>query len=47
MKDVRLPCNSVGEPVPAIKWTKDRFGGAASRAGGWGQLQGPGCVTQG
>ncbi|KAF1417926.1 hypothetical protein FQV23_0004633, partial [Spheniscus humboldti] len=23
MKDVRLPCNSVGEPVPAIKWTKD------------------------
>uniref|UniRef100_A0A8C0U8I0 DS cell adhesion molecule like 1 n=1 Tax=Cyanistes caeruleus TaxID=156563 RepID=A0A8C0U8I0_CYACU len=27
MKDVRLPCNSVGEPVPAIKWTKDRYGG--------------------
>uniref|UniRef100_A0A8D0GKD0 DS cell adhesion molecule like 1 n=1 Tax=Sphenodon punctatus TaxID=8508 RepID=A0A8D0GKD0_SPHPU len=23
MKDVRLPCNSVGEPAPAIKWTKD------------------------
>uniref|UniRef100_F6TY02 DS cell adhesion molecule like 1 n=1 Tax=Monodelphis domestica TaxID=13616 RepID=F6TY02_MONDO len=23
MKDVRLPCTSVGEPVPAIKWTKD------------------------
>ncbi|NXJ98698.1 DSCL1 protein, partial [Corythaixoides concolor] len=23
MKDVRLPCNSVGEPVPAVKWTKD------------------------
>ncbi|NXU29126.1 DSCL1 protein, partial [Thalassarche chlororhynchos] len=23
MKDVRLPCNSVGEPVPAIKGTKD------------------------
>ncbi|XP_010192814.1 PREDICTED: Down syndrome cell adhesion molecule-like protein 1, partial [Mesitornis unicolor] len=23
MKDVRLPCNSVGEPVPALKWTKD------------------------
>ncbi|KAJ6663874.1 hypothetical protein lerEdw1_009955 [Lerista edwardsae] len=24
MKDVRLPCNSVGEPAPAMKWTKDR-----------------------
>nr|XP_014426103.1 Down syndrome cell adhesion molecule-like protein 1 [Pelodiscus sinensis] len=23
MKDVRLPCNSVGEPAPAIRWTKD------------------------
>ncbi|XP_064424751.1 cell adhesion molecule DSCAML1 [Latimeria chalumnae] len=23
MKDVRLSCNSVGEPVPTIKWTKD------------------------
>ncbi|KAM5132148.1 cell adhesion molecule DSCAML1 [Mantella aurantiaca] len=23
MKDVRLPCSSVGEPGPAIKWTKD------------------------
>ncbi|XP_069803363.1 cell adhesion molecule DSCAML1 isoform X2 [Dendropsophus ebraccatus] len=23
MKDVRLPCSSVGEPAPAIKWTKD------------------------
>ncbi|KAJ6653158.1 hypothetical protein lerEdw1_010031 [Lerista edwardsae] len=23
MKDVRLPCNSVGEPAPAVKWTKD------------------------
>ncbi|NXA43374.1 DSCL1 protein, partial [Eudromia elegans] len=23
MKDVRLPCNSVGEPGPAVKWTKD------------------------
>uniref|UniRef100_A0A669Q5K4 Cell adhesion molecule DSCAML1 n=1 Tax=Phasianus colchicus TaxID=9054 RepID=A0A669Q5K4_PHACC len=22
---VWLPCNSVGEPVPAIKWTKDRY----------------------
>lgn len=24
MKDVRLPCNSVGDPAPAVKWTKDR-----------------------
>ncbi|XP_025784688.1 Down syndrome cell adhesion molecule-like protein 1 [Puma concolor] len=23
MKDVRLPCNSVGDPAPAVKWTKD------------------------
>ncbi|XP_041090779.1 Down syndrome cell adhesion molecule-like protein 1 homolog [Polyodon spathula] len=23
MKDVRLPCSSVGEPAPTIKWTKD------------------------
>ncbi|XP_025019893.1 Down syndrome cell adhesion molecule-like protein 1 [Python bivittatus] len=23
MKDVRLPCSSVGEPLPAVKWTKD------------------------
>ncbi|XP_061448797.1 cell adhesion molecule DSCAML1 isoform X3 [Rhineura floridana] len=23
MKDVCLPCNSVGEPAPAVKWTKD------------------------
>ncbi|XP_066567577.1 cell adhesion molecule DSCAML1 [Amia ocellicauda] len=23
MKDVRLPCSSVGEPTPTIKWTKD------------------------
>uniref|UniRef100_A0A3Q2XLW9 DS cell adhesion molecule like 1 n=1 Tax=Hippocampus comes TaxID=109280 RepID=A0A3Q2XLW9_HIPCM len=23
MKEVRLPCNSVGEPTPTIKWTKD------------------------
>ncbi|XP_058866164.1 cell adhesion molecule DSCAML1 isoform X2 [Acipenser ruthenus] len=23
MKDVRLPCSSVGEPAPSIKWTKD------------------------
>uniref|UniRef100_A0A8D2JET2 Cell adhesion molecule DSCAML1 n=1 Tax=Varanus komodoensis TaxID=61221 RepID=A0A8D2JET2_VARKO len=23
MKDVRLACSSVGEPVPAVKWTKD------------------------
>ncbi|XP_029769569.1 Down syndrome cell adhesion molecule-like protein 1 homolog, partial [Terrapene carolina triunguis] len=23
MKDVRLPCSSVGEPALAIKWTKD------------------------
>ncbi|XP_072011809.1 cell adhesion molecule DSCAML1 isoform X2 [Engystomops pustulosus] len=23
MKDVRLPCSSVGEPAPAMKWTKD------------------------
>lgn len=34
MKDVRLPCNSVGEPVPAIKWTKDRYrGGVTARDG--------------
>uniref|UniRef100_A0A8C4L8M8 Cell adhesion molecule DSCAML1 n=1 Tax=Equus asinus asinus TaxID=83772 RepID=A0A8C4L8M8_EQUAS len=25
MKDVRLPCNSVGDPAPAVKWTKDRY----------------------
>ncbi|XP_034281015.1 cell adhesion molecule DSCAML1 isoform X2 [Pantherophis guttatus] len=25
MKDVRLPCSSVGDPLPAVKWTKDRF----------------------
>ena len=24
MRDVRLPCNSVGDPAPAVKWTKDR-----------------------
>lgn len=24
MKEVRLPCSSVGEPAPTIKWTKDR-----------------------
>uniref|UniRef100_A0A8B9GQ07 Down syndrome cell adhesion molecule like 1 n=1 Tax=Astyanax mexicanus TaxID=7994 RepID=A0A8B9GQ07_ASTMX len=24
MKEVRLPCSSVGEPTPTIKWTKDR-----------------------
>uniref|UniRef100_A0A8C7WZS5 Down syndrome cell adhesion molecule like 1 n=1 Tax=Oryzias sinensis TaxID=183150 RepID=A0A8C7WZS5_9TELE len=24
MKEVRLPCASVGEPAPTIKWTKDR-----------------------
>ncbi|MED6293300.1 Down syndrome cell adhesion molecule-like protein 1, partial [Characodon lateralis] len=23
MKEVRLPCSSVGEPTPTIKWTKD------------------------
>ncbi|XP_013911293.1 PREDICTED: Down syndrome cell adhesion molecule-like protein 1 [Thamnophis sirtalis] len=23
MKDVRLPCSSVGDPLPAVKWTKD------------------------
>ncbi|XP_039197747.1 Down syndrome cell adhesion molecule-like protein 1 isoform X5 [Crotalus tigris] len=23
MKDVRLPCSSVGDPLPAMKWTKD------------------------
>uniref|UniRef100_H2UKE4 DS cell adhesion molecule like 1 n=1 Tax=Takifugu rubripes TaxID=31033 RepID=H2UKE4_TAKRU len=23
MKEVRLPCSSVGEPAPTIKWTKD------------------------
>uniref|UniRef100_I3LMQ3 Cell adhesion molecule DSCAML1 n=1 Tax=Sus scrofa TaxID=9823 RepID=I3LMQ3_PIG len=23
MRDVRLPCNSVGDPAPAVKWTKD------------------------
>uniref|UniRef100_A0AAY4CS75 Down syndrome cell adhesion molecule like 1 n=1 Tax=Denticeps clupeoides TaxID=299321 RepID=A0AAY4CS75_9TELE len=23
MKEVRLPCSSVGEPAPSIKWTKD------------------------
>uniref|UniRef100_A0A3Q2G055 Down syndrome cell adhesion molecule like 1 n=1 Tax=Cyprinodon variegatus TaxID=28743 RepID=A0A3Q2G055_CYPVA len=23
MKEVRLPCSSVGEPTPSIKWTKD------------------------
>uniref|UniRef100_G3QAJ7 DS cell adhesion molecule like 1 n=1 Tax=Gasterosteus aculeatus aculeatus TaxID=481459 RepID=G3QAJ7_GASAC len=23
-KEVRLPCSSVGEPAPTIKWTKDR-----------------------
>lgn len=25
MKDVRLPCSSVGDPLPAVKWTKDRY----------------------
>lgn len=25
MKEVRLPCSSVGEPAPTIKWTKDRY----------------------
>lgn len=25
MKEVRLPCSSVGEPTPTIKWTKDRW----------------------
>lgn len=25
LKDVRLPCNSVGDPAPAVKWTKDRY----------------------
>lgn len=25
MKEVRLPCSSVGEPAPTIKWTKDRL----------------------
>jgi len=24
MKEVRLPCGSVGEPTPTVKWTKDR-----------------------
>ena len=24
MKEVRLPCSSVGEPTPTVKWTKDR-----------------------
>lgn len=33
MKDVRLPCNSVGDPAPAVKWTKDRYatGGVVRR----------------
>uniref|UniRef100_A0A673B0U6 Down syndrome cell adhesion molecule like 1 n=1 Tax=Sphaeramia orbicularis TaxID=375764 RepID=A0A673B0U6_9TELE len=26
MKEVRLPCSSVGEPTPTIKWTKDSNG---------------------
>lgn len=34
MKDVRLPCNSVGDPAPAVKWTKDRY------------VTGPGGVAQ-
>lgn len=34
MKDVRLPCNSVGDPAPAVKWTKDRC--VAGPGGGWG-----------
>lgn len=25
MKEVRLPCSSVGEPAPTIKWSKDRY----------------------
>lgn len=36
MKDVRLPCNSVGDPAPAVKWTKDRC------ARGPREMQGPG-----
>lgn len=38
MKDVRLPCNSVGDPAPAVKWTKDRYvrdpGGVATQVMG-------------
>ncbi|KAG7282683.1 hypothetical protein CRUP_017609 [Coryphaenoides rupestris] len=29
MKEVRLPCGSVGEPAPTVKWTKDSEDSAA------------------
>lgn len=31
MRDVRLPCSSVGDPAPAVKWTKDRCVGPGRR----------------
>lgn len=39
MRDVRLPCNSVGDPAPAVKWTKDRCAGGGTLQG-WGTPEG-------
>ncbi|XP_062817427.1 cell adhesion molecule DSCAML1 isoform X2 [Anolis carolinensis] len=45
MKDVRLPCNSVGEPTPAVRWTKDSDDSAIPVAmDGHRQIQGNGTM---
>lgn len=45
MKDVRLPCSSVGDPLPAVKWTKDRCFFFNQRRWGLGRSPARTCLS--